>query len=79
MSGDPRSGSKVRETLDREIGEPGENSEKAVSHRDFQPVARFPRPIKSPRPFASPVGCLYVSVFSTERDRSHGILRQIGT
>src|SRR5271157_1624693 len=41
MLGDPRSGSEVREPLDREISEPGENRGKVTAHRDFQPAAAF--------------------------------------
>ena len=41
MPGDPRSGSKVWEAPDREIGKPGENRGKVIVHRDFQPTAAF--------------------------------------
>jgi len=41
MPGDPRSGSKVREALDREIGKPGENRGQIVAHREFQTAAAF--------------------------------------
>ena len=41
MRGDPRSGSKVWEAPDREIGKPGENRGKVVAHRNFQPAAAF--------------------------------------
>jgi hypothetical protein len=41
MLGDPRSGSKVWEALDREIGKPGENRAQIVAHWDFQPAAAF--------------------------------------
>jgi hypothetical protein len=41
MSGNPPSGSKVREAPDREIGKSGENRRKVVAHRDFQPAAAF--------------------------------------
>jgi len=41
MLDDPRSGSKVWEAPDREIGKPGENRGKVVAHRDFQPTASF--------------------------------------
>jgi hypothetical protein len=41
MPGDPRSGSKVWEAPDREIGKPGENRGKIAAHRNFQPAAAF--------------------------------------
>jgi hypothetical protein len=41
MPGDPRSGSKAWEALDREIGKPGENRGKIVAHRNVQPTAAF--------------------------------------
>jgi hypothetical protein len=41
MLGDPRSGSKVWEALDREIGKPGENRGQVVAHGQFQPTAAF--------------------------------------
>jgi hypothetical protein len=41
MPGEPHSGSKVCEALDREIGKPGENRRKIVAHRYFQPAAAF--------------------------------------
>jgi len=41
MLGDPRSRSKVWETLDREIGKPGENRGELVAHWEFQPAAAF--------------------------------------
>ena len=41
MLGDPRSGSKVWEALDREIGKPGENRGQIVAHWEFQPAAAF--------------------------------------
>jgi hypothetical protein len=41
MLGDPRSGSKVWEALDREIGKPGENRGQIVAHWEFQPAATF--------------------------------------
>ncbi len=39
--GDPRSGSKVWEALDREIGKPGENRGKVLARWEFQPPAAF--------------------------------------
>jgi len=41
MLGDPRSGSKVWETSDREICKPGEDRGQIVAHREFQPAAAF--------------------------------------
>ncbi len=41
MLGDPRSGSKVRDPLDRQISKPGENRGKVIAHRDLQPTAAF--------------------------------------
>jgi len=41
MLGDPRSGSKVWEALDREIGKPGENRGQIVANWEFQPAAAF--------------------------------------
>jgi hypothetical protein len=41
MLSDPRSGSKVWEALDGEIGKPGENSGQIVAHWEFQPAAAF--------------------------------------
>jgi hypothetical protein len=41
MLGDPRSGSKVWEVPDREIGKPGENLDQIVAHWEFQPSAAF--------------------------------------
>src|ERR1035437_2473628 len=41
MLGDPRSGSKVWEALDREIAKPGENSGQIVAHWELQPAAAF--------------------------------------
>ncbi len=41
MPGDPRSGSKVGEAPDREIGKPGKNRGKVVAHRNFKPAAAF--------------------------------------
>ena len=41
MPGDPRSGSKVRETLDREISKPRENRCQVVACGDSQPTAAF--------------------------------------
>jgi len=37
----PRSGSKVWEAPNREIGKPGENRGKVIAHRDLQPAAAF--------------------------------------
>jgi hypothetical protein len=39
MPGDPRSGRKVEEAPNREIGKPGENRGKVIAHRDSQPSA----------------------------------------
>jgi hypothetical protein len=41
MPGGPRSGSKVWEALDREIGKPRENRGQIVAHWEFQPAAAF--------------------------------------
>jgi len=41
MPGDARSGSKVWEAPDREIGKPGENHGQVVAHWEFQPAAAF--------------------------------------
>jgi hypothetical protein len=41
MLGDSRSGSKVWEALDREIGKPVENCGQIVAHWQFQPSAAF--------------------------------------
>jgi len=41
MLGDPRSGSKAWEALDRQIGKPRENRGQIVAHREFQPAAAF--------------------------------------
>jgi hypothetical protein len=41
MLGDPRSRSQVWETLDWEIGKPGENRGQVVAHWEFQPAAAF--------------------------------------
>src|SRR5258708_2816947 len=41
MLGDPRSGSKVWEALDREIGKPGENRGQIVAYWEFQSAAAF--------------------------------------
>ena len=43
MPGDPDSGSKVWETPDREIAQPGENRGKVTAHRDLQLTAAFRR------------------------------------
>jgi hypothetical protein len=39
--GDPRSGGKVWEALDREIGKPGENRGQLVAHGELQPATAF--------------------------------------
>ena len=41
MPGDPRSGRKLWEALDREIGKAGENRGQIVAHREFQPATAF--------------------------------------
>jgi hypothetical protein len=41
MPGDPRSGSKVWEALDWEIGKPREDRGQIVAHWEFQPAAAF--------------------------------------
>ena len=41
MLGDPRSGSKVWEPLDREIGKSGEDRGQIVAHRELQPPTAF--------------------------------------
>ncbi len=41
MLGDPRSGRKLWEAVDREIGTPGENRGQVVAHGEFQPAAAF--------------------------------------
>ena len=41
MPGDPHSGSKVWEALDRAISESGENRGQIAVHREFQPAAAF--------------------------------------
>src|SRR6266496_2133432 len=41
MPGDPCSGRKVWEALDREIGKPRENRGQIVAHWEFQPAATF--------------------------------------
>src|ERR1039458_8105232 len=44
MLGDPRSGSKLCEALDREIGKPGENRGQIVAHWEVQPAAALHDP-----------------------------------
>ena len=39
MPGDPRSGRKVWEALDREIGKPGENRGQITAQWEFEPAA----------------------------------------
>jgi hypothetical protein len=39
MPGNPHSGSKVRDPLDWEVTEPGENRGKVIAHRDLQSKA----------------------------------------
>ena len=41
MLGNPRSGCKIWEALDREIGKPGENRGQVVAHRNSQAAAAF--------------------------------------
>jgi hypothetical protein len=41
MPGDPRSGSKLWEALDWEIGKPREDRGQIVAHWEFQPAAAF--------------------------------------
>jgi hypothetical protein len=41
MLGDPRSGSKVCEALDRAISKPGKNRGQIVAHSEVQSVAAF--------------------------------------
>ena len=41
MRGDPGSGSKVWEALDREIGKPAENCGQIAAHWEFPPMAAF--------------------------------------
>jgi hypothetical protein len=41
MVGDPRSGRKLWEAVDREIGKPGEDHGQVVARWEFQPTAAF--------------------------------------
>src|SRR5580700_3983409 len=59
--GNPRSGSKVWEAPDREVGKSGENRGQIVAHPKFQPAAAFREPRESLRPLAPPVDCRCVS------------------
>ena len=79
MPGDPLSGSKVRETLDREIGTPGENRGKVIAHRDLQPTAAF-RHRENRRNLRSRLWTADVQpILSTKSYRKHGVLRQVST
>jgi hypothetical protein len=77
MPGDPRSGSKVWEAPDREIGKPGENSGKVVAHRNFQPAAAF-HDRENRRNLRS---CLWAAdvypVLATQSHGTHGLLREV--
>src|SRR5271165_3413010 len=77
MPRDPRSGSKVWKAPDREIGKPGENRGKVITHRDLQPTAashdRENRCNLRSRLWAADVQ----PILSTKSYRTHGVLRQV--
>src|ERR1700687_453155 len=77
MLGDPRSGSKVWEALDREIGKPGENRGQVVAHWEFQPAAAFHdrenRRNLRPRQWAADV----YPVLPAQSYGTHRILRKV--
>ena len=79
MRGDPRSGSKVWEALDREIGKPGENRSQIVAHGEFQPAAAF-HDRENRRNLRTRLWTADVDpVLSTQCHWAHGILRQVST
>ena len=71
MPGDPRSGSRVWEAPDREIGKSGENRGKVIAHRDLQPTAAF----HDRKNRCNLRSCQWAAdvqpIFSTERNRAH--------
>src|SRR5712691_8219229 len=75
-AGDPRSGSKVWEAPDREIGKPGENRGQIVAHWEFQPAAFHDR--ENRRNLRS---CQWTTdvypVLSAQSHRTHRILRKV--
>ena len=77
--GNPHSGSKLWEALDREIGESRKDREQIIAHGKLQPPAAFhhreDRCDLRSRLRASHV----YPVFSTDGDRPHGVLRQVIT
>src|ERR1039458_826498 len=77
MLGDPRSGSKLWEALDREIDKPGKNRGQVVAHWEFQPAAGFHdrenrRNLRS-RLWASDVD----PILPTKSYGTHRVLRQV--
>jgi len=64
-AGDPRSGRKVWDRPDREIGRPGENREKVIAHRDLRRRS-FPRPRESPQPYVPPADRRVTNSFDQE-------------
>src|ERR1039458_2197758 len=77
MLGDPRSGSKLWEALDREIGKPGENRGQIAAHREFQPAAGFHNR-ENCRDLGARLWTADVyPVFSTQSHGTHGVLRQV--
>jgi len=77
MPRDPRSGSKVWKAPDREIGKPGENRGKVITHRDLQPTAAFHdrenRRNLRPRLWASDVH----PVLPAQSHGAHRVFRQV--
>ena len=77
MLGDPRSGSKVWEALDRDIGKSGENRGQIVTHGDFQPSAAF-HDRKNRRDLRSRVRTADVyPVLPAQGHWTHGIFREV--
>src|SRR5690348_1196134 len=77
MLGDPRSGSKLWEVLDREIAKSGKDGEQIVTNWEFQPAAAF-HYRENRRNLWSRLWTAYVQpVLSTQSHGTHRILRQV--
>ena len=79
MLGDPRSGSKLWEALERKIGKSGEDRGKVIARRDVQPTAAF-HDRENRRNLRSRLWAADVQpILPTKSYRTHGVLRQVST
>ena len=77
MLGDPRSGSKVREALDRDIAKSGKDRCQIVAYRDSQPSAAF-HCREDRRDLRSGLWASHVyPILATQSNRTHRVLRKV--